>query len=447
MQPMNIIRHWPLPILAWLIFTVSLVAIGVVSLIRSRLGTFVHWPYWLGGALLVIGLGLVSTWAYRPHFLTSTTPPAKVSNVDEFEQHIHRLIDSGGTPGVAAIVVRDGSVAYEAGIGDGDATGTPMTVDSVFRWWSVTKMFTAVAVLQLAEQGDLGLDDPVSDHLDFFEIGTDDGPPVTIRHLLSHSSGLGDAGSEILGWIHFEDDPARNQTELTREKLPHFSNLKSEPGIDGRYTNVGYMVLSAVIEQVSGTSYERFVTERILEPLGMSQSGFAYVDDMGSTANGSHPVDVMTIMASMVIDLERAVQTRSGGVDWFNAVYPDQTAPSGLIGTPRDMAKFVTAMLNGGELDGVSILTAESVALMNTRQVEIVESPAPVDGLGFGLGWFHDRGDGRASLTHGGQGVGTASMIRIYPDEDLGVIVVSNSTYLGSRFGLDEIEALADIDW
>ena len=445
---MSILKYWPLPIVGWLIFTLSMLTLAIASLVRSRMGTFQHWPYWLGAALLVAGSGLVSAWAYRPAFLTAPVPRPDAAAVEQFEAQVGELIRSGSTPGVAVVVVSDGEVVYQSAFGSANAAGDPLTTDHAVHWWSITKVITAVAVLQLAESEALNLDDPVSDHLDFFaSVDQPEGQPITIGQLLSHSSGLGDAGLEILGWIHFDGDEPESQTLLTQEKLRQLGTIEAEAGSEGRYTNLGYMVLSAVVESVAEQRYEDYVQENILGPLGMDRSGFVYAERMGEEANGSHPIDVMTIAASLTIDMDRAVTARAGGFDWFARVYPDQAGPSGLIGTPSDMTKFMNAMLNGGELDGQRILSRESVEAMNRRVVEVTKSPAPVEGLGFGYAWFLDDTNGRISLTHGGQGTGTASLMRIYPDENLGITIVSNSTYLGKRFGLDEVELLANIDW
>jgi CubicO group peptidase (beta-lactamase class C family) len=349
------------------------------------------------------------------------------------------------------VVVKVGAVVFAKGFGQADGPrGVAATPDAVYRWWSLTKVFTAVATMQLQERGLLSLDDPVRRHLPFFNLHypTPDSRPVTIRDLLTHAAGLPDAGAEILGWIHYDNDPPRNQTELLRQKLPSYERLAAAPGAEGRYTNIGYMVLAAVIEAVAGQGYEDYVSEHILRPLGMTSSGFRYPSDPTVVeAVGSHPVDLMAIPASFALELNRAVRERAQGRLWFNRVYPDQTGPSGLLGSPRDLGRFMIAILGGGEIDGNRILTPADVSAMSHRHIDATHSPAPIPGIGFGLGWFQLEAAGRVSLSHGGQGTGFASMMRLYPQERLGIAVLANSTYLGRNFGLDLVDLLGDLPW
>jgi CubicO group peptidase (beta-lactamase class C family) len=106
------------------------------------------------------------------------------------------------------------------------------------------------------------------------------------------------------------------------------------------------------------------------------------------------------------------------------------------------------ALVRGGQVDGVRILSSENVKKMNERYLEVATSPAPVKGLGFGLGWFHKVDDrGRVSLSHGGNGTGTIAIVQIYPAEKLTVTVVANSTYMGPGFALDIAILLGGFDW
>jgi CubicO group peptidase (beta-lactamase class C family) len=462
------VRYWPYPITGLLLLAGASLVAALYGIVRLRMGVFQHWPYGLGVLLVLIGLGAIVTYANRPPFLTAPARPAAVGTIDDFEDYVHRLIASGDPPGVSVVVVKDGTVVYAKGFGRADGPrDVAATPDTVYRWWSVTKVFTAVATLQLNEKGLLDLDDPVRRHLPFFDVEyptaarlgpvrsslvpplrLKDRPPITIRHLLTHTSGLPDAGPEILGWIHYDGDPPADQTELLKRTLPAYRKLVAEPGREGRYTNIGYLVLAAVIESAAGQRYEDYVTEHVLRPLGMSRTGFTYPPDLRATeATGSHPVDLMTVPASFALDLSRAVRERAQGRLWFNHVYPDQTGPSGLLGSPRDMARFMVALLRDGEVGGARILAPATVRSMNRRYVDATRSPAPVPGVGFGLGWFHLDEAGRVSLSHGGQGTGFASMVRLYPDENLGIAVVANSTYLGRNFGLDLVDLLGAIPW
>jgi CubicO group peptidase (beta-lactamase class C family) len=442
---MSAIRYLPYPILVALLFAIAALAVLVYTIVRWRAGIFVHWPYLVGGAFIVVGVLLVCVWASRPTFLTAPRTP-EGADLARIESSLQDLVAAGDPPGVSVIVVRDGDVVYDESFGVAGPTGRPASSDSSYRWWSITKIVTAIAILQLEERGALELDDPVSDHLPFVDLrGPAGSPAVTIRHLLSHSSGLPDAGIEILGWIHYQGEPLPDQTALITRLLPRYSTLETVPGTEGQYTNIGYMVLAAIVERASGQAYADYVSDRILTPLGMSDTGFVEPTS-APAAVASHPVDVMTVPASFVIDLGRAVRERSEGRLWFDPVYPDALGPSGLVGTPRDLARLAAALLAEGELDGQRVLDPASVAAMAVPHVTADRTPAPPT-FHIGLGWFTNVRDGRLSLTHGGQGMGTVSLMRLYPEEKLAIVVAANGTYLGPDFGMGLVDALGDVAW
>ena len=156
----------------------------------------------------------------------------------------------------------------------------------------MTKIPTAIAIMQLREQGKLDLEDPVKKYLPWFEVAypSDKSPTITVRNLLQHTSGLPNTMPAMIGWVHY-DNTGRNQTEVTRKHLLEFSKLNFEPGMKAVYSNLNYMVLGAVLESVSGQAYEEFITQNILLPLNMLQTSFVYSDSMaGYEAAGTLPV-------------------------------------------------------------------------------------------------------------------------------------------------------------
>jgi len=381
------------------------------------------------------------------------TVPSRVNNVEQLETFLESLVQTANPPGMSLVVTKGDQIRYARGFGMADiprqAKANP---ESVYNWWSLTKMFTVVSVLQLQEAKRLSIDDPVDKYLTFFK--TESPKPewgkVTIKHLLTHSSGLGDVGLSILGWIHHDPAAARNQTALIAEKFPDYRKLNYEPGTEGQYSNVGYMVLGALIERVSGLSYEDYVRQNILKPLGMNDTDFVHKPNMvAKEATGSHPFDFLSLVAFTQIDRKLAIREKVEGVYWFNHVYPDQTAPSGLIGSAADMAKFLIALQNDGSYKGSRILSASSIQLMNTPYVVVTKSDAPtIPGLKLGLGWFHlmDQA-GRVALTHGGSGMGYVSMMRMYPKESTSVILMANSTYLEGEQGLSIVNLAGSLAW
>jgi len=380
--------------------------------------------------------------------------PESVSDLAELEAFLSKLAgyNADSPPGLSLVVVKNGEIVYENGFGQADGPlNHPATAETVYQYWSITKIPTAVAILQLHEQGLLHIDDPVADYLPFFDVTypSAESEPITIRHLLNHSSGLPNTGPEIVGWIHYDGEPGWNQTDLIREKLPDYAVLSYEPGTNGVYTNVGYMLLAAVIEAVSGQTYEAYIVEHILEPLEMTQTGFSYTDAMSAAeATGAHPsVDVQSLLLPLVgIDTGSAIRERQNGILWFNHVYSDQNGPTGLIGSPTDLARFVLAYLNGGELDGQRILSEEMVTMM-THEGHIVAGNTPeaaaFDGSYHGLGWTVVPTGDSFYLTHSGGGPGFSTNMQLYPDRDLGLVIMANGTYLDRDRILDLAASLA----
>lgn len=393
------------------------------------------------GAALLLVTGVF--FLLRPR---TPQPPESPQSLDEVEQYLETLVDYGTPPGISVVVVKQGEVVYSEGFGLADGpTAIPASPETVYHWYSMTKIATAIAIFQLQEQGLLTLDDPVTDHLDFFDViyPSEGSQPVTVRHLLNHSSGLPDAVPAIIGWIHHADEPPLNQTALIREKLPDYAALRFEPGTQTAYSNVGYMLLGAIIEARSGQSYEDYIRDHILQPLAMTHTDFIHSEAMlAEAAVGSHPtLDIQALLLPFLLpDYRDYVRERGEGRMWFNRFYNDQTPPTGLIGPAPEAARLLLAYLNGGELDGERILSAESVAAMTTAS-HIAGSDA---GLLQGLGWVVSEQGGRLALGHDGGGPGFGAAMRLYPEEGLGIVIMSNDTTIDRKAILD---LFARLEW
>lgn len=371
--------------------------------------------------------------------------PDRLEAASDIEPYLVEATQKGFPPSISLAVLSNGAVEYEVYFGHtGALKSSGVTENTVYQWWSVTKIFTSVAILQLQEKGLLDLDDAVDKHLPFFKVEnlSIGAAPITVRQLLSHSSGLGDVGMSILGWIHYEDDPKIDQTEFLKTKFPFYKKLVTQPGEEGRYSNFGYLVLAGVIEAVSGSSYESYITDNILSPLGMRNTAFTYKDSMHEfEAIGSHPRDALSYIVPFYIDTDRAYKEQVNGRIWFNRVYSDQQGATGLIGSTADMSKFMQALLNEGVLNGKRILSQESVSEMQSPIITVDKSPAPnSNGLEFGLGWFICQSDSGKVLTHSGAGMGFVTTLRLYPESNSGVVVFSNSTYLGRTMGNEIVD-------
>ena len=361
---------------------------------------------------IVAGLGLI--WL-APH---PPKPPQQVADVTELEAYLQDLTAAGDPPGLSVAVVQAGDLVYSAAFGLADGPNRiPATPETVYHWWSMTKMATATAILQLHDQGQLNIDDEVTNYLPFFEVDypAPDSPPITIRHLLNHTSGLPDTIPAMIGWVHTADEVV-DQTAFLQRELPNYRKLRFAPGSDNAYSNLGYMVLGAIIEVVSGETYEAYVTSHILQPLDMKQTAYVVTAEMGTQeAVGSHPlVHLFTPFLPFLLNMDALVRERVGTRYWFNRIYIDATPPTGLIGPVGDAAKLAVSLSESGTL-----LSTESLALMRP------------DGTERPLGWadFGEQ-DGRNWVQHRGGGPGFATVMRLYPDEELVIVITANGTNL-----------------
>jgi CubicO group peptidase (beta-lactamase class C family) len=397
---------------------------------------------------LILVLTITGYAVFRPK---PPEPPNSVSSIDDVESYLKGLVSFGVPPGLTVVVVKDNEIKYNEGFGLAD---TPKNVKAapgtVYKWWSMTKVFTAVAILQLHDQKKLDIDDQVSHHLAFFDVNypSESDEKITIRHLLNHSSGIPDNVPEVMGWMHLADEPQPNNTTFLESVFSDYAELNFAPGTRSEYSNVGYMVLGAIIEKVTERTYEEYVAENILSRLEMDHTNFIYTDAMREVAaTGSHPlISWQTPFLPFLFDDWRAFIRET--VDrrmWFNRFYADSNPPTGLIGSTADLANFLRACLNEGKYDGNRILSKETMALMLTEGIIHAEDTGQTDEPFQGLGWeVNKSGDKVHYLAHGGGGPGFGCAMRIYPERDLGIAVLANDTTYDSGVILDLI---AQLEW
>jgi CubicO group peptidase (beta-lactamase class C family) len=306
------------------------------------------------------------------------------------QDEIQNLLDEQGVPGAAVIITQNGDVTFEQGFGVRSLeTQEAVTADTLFMIGSITKPLTAIAILQLVETGEIDLDAPVVDYLPEFKASES----LTIRQLLSHNAGLMDGfGSEA---------PLE---EIVLALTP--DKLFAEPGAVWSYSNMGYGVLGAVIERVSGQPYTDYMAEQVFVPLGLERTTF----DPAVAATYPLAVGYMD------------------GDDGLETVRPLPTAgiaPAGYAySTAEDLTRLATFLMNNGELAGEQLLPADLVELMKTPVVGI-------DALGFhyGLGLDIEEHEGETLIGHGGDIEGYAAQMLFVPESQTTVVVLSNKLF------------------
>ena len=290
----------------------------------------------------------------------------------------------------------------------------------------MTKLVTATAVMQLAERGLLGLEDPIAKHYAPFASlrPAERAERATVRHLLNHSAGL--ANPIPIKWVHFADQPAPDSHAFLRGLLAKHPKLRFRPGAKASYSNLGFLVLGEIIESASGRPYREYIRENILEPLDMQHTDFVYTDEMGILAATGYQQrrSAMTFLMKLMLLPRGVMDGTEGEFVAFNRFYVDDAAYGGLVGSVMDAARFVQAHLAGGELDGRRILSPASAVHM--RDID-----TPGGKYDLGLGWFRPhsaRGYEPPFVEHLGGGGGSWNCMRVYPDTLLGVVVMGNVT-------------------
>ena len=257
------------------------------------------------------------------------------------EQHVaHR-----GVPGLSIAVVYDQEIVWAKGYGYSDLeTKTPVTPDTVYRIGSITKLFTSTAIMQLRDQGKLRLDDPVSRHLPWFRVHNPfpDAPEITIRHLLTHTSGL----PREAAFPYWTDHVFPTREELT-EGAPGQDAL-NPPETTYHYSNLGMSVLGGVVTVVSGQPWADYVQEKILQPLGMSSS---------STAPGEALMQrLSTAYMLPAPDGSRRV------MEYYET---GAIAPAGsIVSTVEDLGRFASLQFRDGPAGGEQILRGSTLREM-----------------------------------------------------------------------------------
>ena len=171
------------------------------------------------------------------------------------------------------MAVKDGALVYSKGFGLADGPKElPAAPDTVYHWGSVTKTVTAAAIMQLREQGLLDLDAPVSDYLEYFPAQY----PITVRRLLTHSSGLPEPMNFVWENLRLHGQPLPDFDLIDRTFYAELTDLMFEPGSQSGYVNPDYLTLGQIVAAVSGQPYVEYVQEHILTPLGMEDTDFTY---------------------------------------------------------------------------------------------------------------------------------------------------------------------------
>ena len=303
--------------------------------------------------------------------------------------------------GATVAVVKDGALFFAKGYGysDVDRRASVDAERTLFRIGSTSKLFTWTAVMQLVEQGRLDLDTDVNKYLDF-RIPETYPQPITLRHILTHTPGFEEDGRDLIS------DDSTKIVPLGRWLATHIPGRVRPSGTFSSYSNYATALAGYVVERVSGVPFDDYVDQRILVPLGMTQT----------TTRQPLPAKLSTDM--------------SGGFQWAGGRYKSEKfeivlpAPAGsMSSSATDMAKFMIAHLNNGSYNGQRILADSTAKLMHARAFGH-DPRVP----GFALGFYEKSSHGLRIIGHGGDTRWFHTDMALIPDERVGVFVSYNTS-------------------
>ncbi|MDR3620618.1 MAG: serine hydrolase [Paludisphaera borealis] len=307
------------------------------------------------------------------------------------DSYVLGLMQKRHIPGVSVAVVQDGKVVLAKGYGLANAElQVPATENTVYQLASVTKTFTATAIMMLVKDGKLTLDDKITARLSDLPAAWE---KVTVRQLLSHTSGIKSYTSVKDFHKTMRKDYAQREIIDLVAKEP----LEFTPGEKWNYSNTGYFLLGMLIEKVAGKPYGEFMAERIFKPLGMSQT--------------------------CVNDLRAIIPNRAQGYEWDgkelkNGEYVSPTQPFSagmLVSSVSDLVKWDASLANHTLLDEPTLQQMWTPARLAKGEA------------GYGFGWGIDKVNGHRHVSHGGGIPGFSTELSRFPDDKLTVIVLTNS--------------------
>jgi CubicO group peptidase (beta-lactamase class C family) len=364
-----------------------------------------------GCFFVVVGLILISLFSQNTASATPALQGEYASRLDEF---LLKQMDTYKIPGLAVAIVRNGEVEYINGYGIANPNGDPVTPDTPFLLASVSKSFTALAIMQLVEEGMINLDDPVQKYLPWFDVKGEGASEITVAHLVYQTSGFSEYdGSQMNLRPNNPDELETAIRDLDR------TELLFQPGGGWEYSNVNYSLLGFLIQEVTGQSYESYIEQNIFTPLAMTNSHTSLESARANNAARGYKFYFGTPLA---LDMNMPYTT---------AILPT----AGLWSSAADMSHYLVAHLNE---EAEVLLSAEGMMQVHLPGVEIEP------GYNYAMGWFHapnvldpeflqtlntnlDPSNDLQVLWHEGDGPGYKAVVLMLPGQEYGVVLLMNT--------------------
>ncbi|WP_138756882.1 serine hydrolase domain-containing protein [Modestobacter altitudinis] len=355
--------------------------------------------------------------------MTANTDPVRSEpdRLPTVQSTIRALMDRHQVPGLTIAVTDSRRLLHAEGFGHADlASGMSATADTRYPWFSMSKIATATAAMRLADEGRLDLEAPVRSLLPEFAVRAGRTQP-RVCDLLSHTAGL--SNPLPLRWVLPASAPASDVDEFARRLLSRHGRTRRSAGGPARYSNVSYLALAEVIARAAGRRFDDHMRTAVLDPAGMTATGYDPVPGEDIATGYVRLPRVATPLVRAALPPGIAGR-RVGGVLSLHPFRVAGAGYGGLIGSAVDAARLLRLHLADGVIDGHRVLAPESA-----RRMRRINTPGrPFD---LGLGWFRRPADRDATppfVEHWGTGGGFWNAMRLYPEHDLGIVTMANTT-------------------
>jgi len=342
--------------------------------------------------------------------------------------HLLSELSSTNEPGIQYVVVNSDSVIFEYSAGQADIKNkVALSSGHTMAAFSMTKTLTAIGVLQLVERHQIKLDDKISLYVEHPYSAE-----ITIRQLLSHTSGLPDPIP--LKWVHLaKDHTTFNEKKALEKVLSENQKASSLPGEKYGYSNIGYWLLGGIIENVSGLSYSEYISKNIFEPLNLSKNEISFsVLNKNNHAKGYlKKYSFMNLLKSFLIEESTWGEYED---NWLriNNVYLNGPAFGGAIGSARAFSRILQGLLSDN-----SVLLGSNVK----QHLYAQEKDASGKEIDMTLGWHIGELNDKKYYFKEGGGAGFHSEMRVYPHMDLATVLMVNRTSFNTRKQLSRLDS------
>jgi D-alanyl-D-alanine carboxypeptidase len=350
-------------------------------------------------------------------------------NFDPVENLLSEEVKNNRTPSVQYVLFNKDTILKRLCFGFSDIKNKKVVDETTsYKLYSITKTFTALAILQLAEQNKLNLDQPARIYLPEMPYKTD----ITIRQLLTHSSGV--PNPMPLSWIHAESEhQSFDRDQFFKKIFAIKDKTKSQPNEKYAYSNLGYILLGQIIEKITGASYEMYVSDNIIRRIDLNATEMGFeLSDVKLLAKGYHKtVSFSSLLLGFLFDKSKFMGKTEGKWKPFKDFYVNGVSYGGLTGTPDALIKYIRELM----ILNNRLLAENARVMLFTENITNDKKKT-----GMCLSWFTGQLDGNKYFTHAGGGGGYYCEMRIYPDQGIGSVVFFNRTGFSDERYLDKVD-------